>query len=385
MKVEEQYRMPRAIVTDNLLLTRRVSPFEVASSPMISTGVPPPMHRNPSSYLSVDNQYGLTVKVRSNNNSLLGEPNLHESTNFFRRYTPSNLNDSVPFNTQTFHSPSNNFSSAQVQQYTQNYAISQSQSMSQLNAQSHFQPILREVTSPHPYQPQRETQSLQWISEQGKLSQHDALSSRQNLAEKRETATQTNMRAIQPPTNPPSIVQKQSRLPAIEETQSISTLGKSQQMISSQTKAFEEQLNASQITKFEIDMPGIGKYRGQTINGRFNGLGELFDKDGSLLYRGWFVDNEFEGVGLLLNQEKEPNEADRIYYDLDKVQEAWEKFEGEFHHSKFNGVGHLFLLNRESFFGEFKAGKADGYGVYYLKNGAKLAGIWKYNKLVEKI
>lgn len=143
---------------------------------------------------------------------------------------------------------------------------------------------------------------------------------------------------------------------------------------------------SSHLIQYEVDVEGVGKYKGQLINGKFNGLGELIDLDGSVLYKGWFVENEFEGVGVAYNGERKMKEGNVDFAsDLGLVKDAWEKYEGEFHKSRYNGVGQLFLLNGESFFGEFKNGKADGYGVYYLKTGSKIAGFWKHNRLVEKI
>ncbi len=56
----------------------------------------------------------------------------------------------------------------------------------------------------------------------------------------------------------------------------------------------------------EIDLEGIGKYKGTICNDELNGCGEIQNENGEVIYKGGFKANEFDGFGIL-KQEKVPD------------------------------------------------------------------------------
>lgn len=54
-------------------------------------------------------------------------------------------------------------------------------------------------------------------------------------------------------------------------------------------------------TTFTLD--GLGKYKGQMLDGSFHGYGQLFDTSERLLYEGGFLDGYFHGIGILYNHQ----------------------------------------------------------------------------------
>lgn len=145
--------------------------------------------------------------------------------------------------------------------------------------------------------------------------------------------------------------------------------------------------DAAEATEFAAVVEGVGRYQGQMSGGAFHGYGELRDAGERLLYKGWFGLGEFEGYGVLHSHLVGAERPERVkgFLDLALLEDYWEKYQGYFAKGKFSGVGHLFFANADSFLGEFRANAADGIGVYFPAAGAKVVGIWKNNKLFEKI
>lgn len=139
--------------------------------------------------------------------------------------------------------------------------------------------------------------------------------------------------------------------------------------------------------KLAIFLPGVGQYRGQVLNGMFNGLGELTNETGSLIFKGNFLDGNFEGQGELhnLTELQPPLKKEKLYFDLEVSQDYWTTYTGDFHQNQFHGVGKFKYGNGDEFFGEFQDGKADGLGVFTTRAGERVAGRWKFNKLVERL
>lgn len=140
----------------------------------------------------------------------------------------------------------------------------------------------------------------------------------------------------------------------------------------------------------------IGNYKGDIINNKLNGKGQLFDLNGHVIYDGWFKDNMFDGYGVLFNLSSIEFQSDdyeylqRIdyecyYSDMDMVKSNWQKYEGIFKDDKKHKIGFWHLNNGDLFFGEFSDDKANGYGIYTMANGSKIVGSWKNNKFIDII
>lgn len=140
----------------------------------------------------------------------------------------------------------------------------------------------------------------------------------------------------------------------------------------------------------------FGSYKGDIVNGKLCGQGQILDSNDFVIYDGGFKDNTFDGYGILFNPvaiemrekglgEFQIVENEDLFRDLDYVGSNWQKYEGMFRNDKKHKIGFWHLNNGDVFFGEFSNDKADGYGTYNTASGSSVVGIWKENKLVENL
>ncbi len=70
------------------------------------------------------------------------------------------------------------------------------------------------------------------------------------------------------------------------------------------------------------------------------------------------------------------------YKDLENVEDAWVKYEGDFKNDAKDGIGKLYLTNGEIYEGEFMDDRVHGKGKFFRKNGGIIVGEWFENKIV---
>ncbi|XP_071826960.1 MORN repeat-containing protein 4-like isoform X1 [Apostichopus japonicus] len=110
------------------------------------------------------------------------------------------------------------------------------------------------------------------------------------------------------------------------------------------------------------------EYRGDWVEGKKQGLGELTMTDGTK-YTGGFENGLFSGVGVLAFPDGS-------------------KFEGQFSGGKFEGYGIFKGAHGMTFEGEFKQGKVSGKGLITFPDGQhglpRREGIFEGTRLVER-
>lgn len=148
----------------------------------------------------------------------------------------------------------------------------------------------------------------------------------------------------------------------------------------------------SEVNYMPIQTP-MGTYKGDIVNGKMHGLGQIVDPHNFVVYDGGFKDNTFDGYGVLFNkQNMNANTANSThidkevgFVDLNLVAHNWAKYEGIFKDDKKSKIGYWYFNNGDMYFGEFAEDKAEGYGVYSMADGHKIVGLWKSNKLTEAL
>lgn len=139
--------------------------------------------------------------------------------------------------------------------------------------------------------------------------------------------------------------------------------------------------DASPVMVFEIEIEGIGKYRGELADGIMHGKGQLSGTDDFLLYQGWFVENEFDGMGVLYTRDPEALGArEEPWKNLTLIEPCVSKYEGHFKHNLPNGTGLKKFGDSAEFFGEFIGGKAQGFGIW-TQGKERIAGIWENDEM----
>ena len=118
-------------------------------------------------------------------------------------------------------------------------------------------------------------------------------------------------------------------------------------------------------------------FEGQFEHGRATGNGTLRYKTGKVCYEGAFNDTAFEGQGVLQSEAPIPLHGAFNYRNLDKVENHWIKYEGEFRNGKRHGQGTLVLSNGEKFVGQFRDDQVSGRGTYHALNGQTIEGQWE--------
>jgi len=118
-------------------------------------------------------------------------------------------------------------------------------------------------------------------------------------------------------------------------------------------------------------------FEGQFENGNATGNGILRYKTGKVAYEGAWNGAQYEGQGVLQSEAPIPFHGAFDHKNLDKVENHWIRYEGEFRGGKRHGQGTLVLSNGEKFVGEFNDDQINGKGTYHLLNGQTVEGQWE--------
>jgi hypothetical protein len=164
-------------------------------------------------------------------------------------------------------------------------------------------------------------------------------------------------------------------------------------------------------TVVELNIPDIGSYVGEVANGEMNGVGRILDEDGDLIYEGDFLNGRFHGLGVLWNKlsseqtelskpfmftrEELPFENeienDAVITDikpevtLDGNGVTWKRYEGTFRDGLREGNGYLHFSNGSVYFGEFSDDQATGHGALHDSQGQHTVGLWEKGRLIQKL
>lgn len=123
--------------------------------------------------------------------------------------------------------------------------------------------------------------------------------------------------------------------------------------------------------KARYSYPNGADYEGEFVEDMPEGIGVMtlpnFDT-----YEGHWVNGEMSGFGVY-----------RFYNEkMDKFKGS---YEGEFAHSKFDGLGKMNYPDSSVFYGYWKDGKKDGQGQLTLNTGETIIGRWKGDTLKDGI
>ena len=69
---------------------------------------------------------------------------------------------------------------------------------------------------------------------------------------------------------------------------------------------------------------------------------------------------------------------------LDRVEQFWVKYEGQFKEDLKNGLGVLYFSNGESFSGVFRDDLPEGVGNFKSIDGSQIKGVWSNGVFVEE-
>jgi len=106
----------------------------------------------------------------------------------------------------------------------------------------------------------------------------------------------------------------------------------------------------------EMDMPGLGKYTGYTVNGKRDGTGTMVYKYGDKYIGGWSNDKK-SGSGVY----------------------TWkngDRYDGTFVNDVMEGYGTYSFKNGDRYVGQFKNDKMHGNGVFTFADGRKCEAVW---------
>ena len=74
--------------------------------------------------------------------------------------------------------------------------------------------------------------------------------------------------------------------------------------------------------------------------------------------------------------------GDKAYLDFNHVEDAWQKYEGDFHQDQKEGFGIYYLVGGQKFSGKFKEDQVHGKGTFYRADGSMLSGNWQHGKFI---
>lgn len=102
---------------------------------------------------------------------------------------------------------------------------------------------------------------------------------------------------------------------------------------------------------------GRETYKGEFVNGKMHGYGELTNPDKGVKYCGEFINGQKEGYGTLATE--------------------MGTLTGNFHKDVVNGDGVFRWKDGRAYEGQFKNNQFDGEGTVIFPEGNSLAGTWK--------
>ena len=100
-----------------------------------------------------------------------------------------------------------------------------------------------------------------------------------------------------------------------------------------------------------------GKYVGEIKNGKREGKGIFYFKNGDT-YEGDWKNDKMDGKG--------------IYYH--KKADGTDRYEGDFRNDKRDGKGIVYFRDGNRYEGDFRNGRQEGKGVYYFNDGDRMMG-----------
>ena len=353
---------------------------------------------NSTNIHEVDNNYGLSVKVRGSPSGTSATQILTEQPAGSYRYSeerkPSDSSSSIShfgenldrktfnsdrgFNSPTYvHNPSS-YGTSSFRQYND-------QKPSPIHITSNFN-----GSSPVAYTPPHTsyTSTFNTVNYAPAITSHTVINQIQTTLPPNFSVFPNNIQQPEPtkyqtfePQVSPQVVTK----PQTETQKNILTFDDINQTLERSKKLAKKE--GAKLETHEVKIEGVGVYKGEILNGEMHGFGELFDEEGRQVYKGQFVKGQFEGQGTMHNSEAESTlkESDFKTFDLNVLKDSWVKYEGAFKGSTFHGYGALYFPYKLYFMGEFFEGEANGYGVVVLPNGKKVCGIWKKNAFVQKV
>lgn len=119
-------------------------------------------------------------------------------------------------------------------------------------------------------------------------------------------------------------------------------------------------------TDVALQVPGVGRYEGELLNGHMCGYGRLYDERDRLLFEGEFVNDLYDGVGVLYNyksgSQPELLQTETLDHDTINLQffkQAWDRYEGLFKEGRFHGKGYLHFGARYVAFAKFNEGSIE--------------------------
>ncbi|CAD8133582.1 unnamed protein product [Paramecium pentaurelia] len=142
-----------------------------------------------------------------------------------------------------------------------------------------------------------------------------------------------------------------------------------------------EKINGKKEGRGRLYYKEGGYYDGNWKNDRINGQGVLYYASGRPAYDGEWIDDKFQGQGILYNDT--PKIEDINYRNLEDIGNAWTKYVGQFYDDNKNGQGTLYFLNGDRFEGNFQDDQVQGQGRYISIGGQVIQGIWNFNRFVQ--
>ncbi|CAD8063171.1 unnamed protein product [Paramecium primaurelia] len=142
-----------------------------------------------------------------------------------------------------------------------------------------------------------------------------------------------------------------------------------------------EKINGKKEGRGRLYYKEGGYYDGYWKNDKINGQGVLYYASGRPAYDGEWVDDKFQGQGILYNDT--PKIEDINYRNLEDIGFAWTKYVGQFYDDNKNGLGTLYFLNGDRFEGYFQDDQVQGQGRYISIGGQVIQGIWNFNHFVQ--
>lgn len=127
------------------------------------------------------------------------------------------------------------------------------------------------------------------------------------------------------------------------------------------------------------------KYEGEWEDGEKNGYGTQHQANGEILYTGEWLRGKYHGMGTLHNEKAFKSNEKFDHTNFSNLNNLWDKYEGEFDHGRWNGLGTIFLTNGEKFVGKFKNGKVHGTGTFYQVGDKEISGEWKENRFASAL
>ena len=132
---------------------------------------------------------------------------------------------------------------------------------------------------------------------------------------------------------------------------------KNVELIRNDIKQINDKIDELLTTHNKVLKNEKGKYVGEIKNGKREGKGIFYFKNGDI-YEGDWKNDKMDGKGIY--KHKKTDETDR--------------YEGDFRNDKRDGKGIVYFRDGNRYEGDFRNGRQEGKGVYYFKDGDRMMG-----------